>query len=161
MTLVIALARRHLWPRSRGCASEEGRMADFQKDFFDATKKAFTILGKDGQVPAPIVDPLAAAEDAKKARVEFNKARQALMKDVDDYENALDKIKNANKQYENTLAKAKFGLDDKKPDDKKKIAEARKVLIKVMNAADAQCNKALKALSDFDRVISSDVEPGP
>jgi hypothetical protein len=136
-------------------------MGDFKKDFNDAVGKALKLLGKDGTVPAPIVDPLAAADEAKKALVDLNKAQQAFMKEIDDYENALGKIKNANKQYEITLAKNKFGLDDKKPEDKKKIAEARKIMSKVMNAADAQCNDALKGLSALDRAVSPNIESGP
>ncbi len=133
-------------------------MKDFSKDFDDAVAKAFKILGKGAKVPAPIVDPVEAAEDAKKALVEVNKARIALMKQVDDYENALDKVKNATKQYTNTVAKDKFGLDESKPDDKKKIAEARKLLTKVMDSASGQCNDTLKTLASLDRAISPDIE---
>ncbi len=84
----------------------------------------------------------------------MTKARDALVKLVDDYETSIDKVKNVAKSYSNKLSKEKFGLEDTKPDDKKKIIQARKILLDEMKEIDKQCNDSLKVLADIDKAIS-------
>jgi hypothetical protein len=125
-----------------------------EKDLEAAVSKVFKILGKDADVPYPEPNPAETIEDSNKLRTEVTKARDALVKLVDDYETSIDKVKNVAKSYSNKLSKEKFGLEDTKPDDKKKIIQARKIILDEMKEIDKQCNDSLKVLADIDKAIS-------
>jgi hypothetical protein len=127
-------------------------------DLDAAATKAIKIVGKDGDVLAPDPDPCDLIADANKLANTANKTRNQLLKDIDQYENALDKITNATKLYERKLEKWDFKLDEKKPDDKKKIVQARKVLTDSMAKIDAQAKEAKSGLDSLEKALAADIK---
>ena len=128
-----------------------------EKDLESAVSKVVKILGKDAEIPYPDPNPADAVEDSNKVRTDVIKTRDALVKLVDDYETSIDRVKNVAKSYSNKLSKEKFGLDESKPDDKKKIIQARKILLDEMKEIDKLCNESLKVMADIDKAISPDI----
>ena len=117
-------------------------MASFE---WDKTKAAaMKILGKDGDVPDPPASVQKALDDFSKAYESFKKTSADIEKDILALENANDGIKNALKQFEATFAKSDLGLDSKKKEDVKKIAQAHKILLD-------RTNQGIKHSADNDK----------
>ena len=128
-----------------------------KKDFDNAVAQALKVAGKDAEVPAPQVDPMDGLEEATKTLTELNKARNDMLKKIEDYENAIGKIRNAVKGYVAKIAKDKCGLDESKPDDKKKIVQVRKILTDSMHDLDKQCQDSLKSVDGLEKSLSGNI----
>jgi hypothetical protein len=119
---------------------------DMAKNFLAATSKSVKLLGKNPKMPAPRNDITKLFQAIDKARDATNKARNALADQIQDYDNALDAVKNDLVSYKQQLAKADFGLDVKKPEDKKKIVAVQKIM-------DDACGDVLDNLIDLHKVV--------
>jgi hypothetical protein len=146
-------------PHREPYAQPAGVVMKYSKNDFDAAlKKAFAILGKDADVLAPDPDPLDLINEANKACGNANKTRNQLLKDIEAYEDALDKVLNASKLYENKVAKDKFKLDESKPDQKKKIIQARAILTGAMKQIDQEAKGARKPLDATEKSLSGEIK---
>jgi hypothetical protein len=104
-------------------------MDDLDDELMKAVSATAKIVGGDVKnVPAPQAEVQTSMKSATKALSDLNKARNDMLKEIQTYENSLDKLRNDLIAYRHKLPKEKFGLDDKKPDDEKKIEAARKIL---------------------------------
>jgi hypothetical protein len=119
---------------------------------WDITKaSALKILGKDAEVPDMPDVVQKAADDMGKANQEFDKAREDCESKVLAVQNANDALRNALKQFEGKIEKADFKLNSKKPDDLKKIVQARKLLTDRLNHAVQYYEKNDKMLDEVDK----------
>jgi len=123
----------------------------------DAVEQVFKILGKDAFSPAFRSEAIDALDDANMAAVALNKQKKDILKMVEDYEDVIAKIRNAAKQYSAKVAKADFDLDDKKPDEKKKLMQVRKILTDSMNDLDRQCQDSLKSVDAIEKALAGQI----
>jgi hypothetical protein len=65
------------------------------------------------------------------------------------------KVSAACKQYADMLQGSDFGLDAKKPEDKKKIDAALKLLIPALEAMEAHGDNGSKVLDNLDKGLTS------
>lgn len=129
-------------------------MKDFTKEFNDAIGQAIKIVGDDGDVPVPNVMPTDLLGDAKGVLVALNAMRDSMLDLIQEYEKQVDAIKNSLKQFQNAIAKSDFGLDPKKPEDKKKITQAQAVLTKMITGVSADCDTELKSVDELEKRAS-------
>jgi septal ring factor EnvC (AmiA/AmiB activator) len=110
-------------------------MEDLYNELAKAQKAAIRIvvtgnlnapLGK--SFPMPQADIQASTKKMAKALGDLNKTRSEMEDQLQTYRNSLEKIRNNIVAFRGKLSKTKFGLDEKKPDDKKKIGAAREIL---------------------------------
>jgi hypothetical protein len=127
---------------------------DFTKEFNDAIGQAIKIVGDDGDVPVPNVMPTDLLGDAKGVLVALNAMRDSMLDLIQEYEKQVDAIKNSLKQFQNAIAKSDFGLDPKKPEDKKKITQAQAVLTKMITGVSADCDTELKSVDELEKRAS-------
>jgi hypothetical protein len=73
---------------------------------------------------------IGAAVDFSKLWDAFNAMREAMKKKLLDLQNAESKVKNSLVQADDELTEDNYGLDPKKPDDKKKIDQAQAIFTK-------------------------------
>ena len=121
-------------------------------EFESAAKK---ILGKDGKLPKPRVDPRKSIEVANKAVDAFKKNIGDLEKGVLDLENAFSTYKNTFQQYSDIVDGANFGLDEDDPDDKKKIAAAIDAMQKGIDVRIKEMDGFLSMLRKLDQIIGN------
>jgi len=125
-------------------------MAEF--DFEIAAKK---ILGNTGKLPKLRVDPRQSIAVANKAVDAFKKGIQDLEKAVLDLENGYSQYKNTLKQYSDIVDGSDFGLDESKPDEKKKIDSAQDVMKKGIDARIKALDSYLAMLGKLDQIITN------
>lgn len=129
-----------------------------KKDFDAAVGKALKILGDGGDILAPDPDPMELIDAANELRNAANKTRNQLLKDIEAYEDGLDKVINASKLYENKVAKDKFKLNDSNPTDKKKIVQARAVLMGAMGQIEQEGKGTIKKLDSAEKSLAGEIE---
>lgn len=125
-------------------------MSDFE--FETAAKK---ILGNSAKMPKPRVDPRTAIAAANKTVDAFKKNISDLEKAILDIENGYGAYKNSLKQYSDIVDGADFGLDEDKPEDKKKIEAAREVMEKGLQERIHKVDGFLDMLGKLDQVITN------
>ena len=123
----------------------------------DVVDQVFKILGKNAFSPAFRSEAIDALDDADIAAAALNKQRKDMLRMVEDYEDVIAKIRNAAKQYIAKIAKADFDLDEKKPDEKKKLMQARKILTDSMNDLDRQCQDSLKTVDAIEKALAGQI----
>ena len=133
-------------------------MSKLDKDFMLSIKQAFKILGDGAEVPVPQGDITVQFDKAEKARGVVNKARDTLLEKMQEYEDALDSIKNDLVSYKRQIEKANFKLDEKKPEDKKKIAAARKVVGDACGNVLNGIIVARKPIDTLDKAAAASIE---
>ena len=133
-------------------------MSKLDKDFLPSIKQAFKILGDGAEVPVPQGDITVQFDKAEKARGVVNKARDTLLEKMQEYEDALDSIKNDLVSYKRQIEKANFKLDEKKPEDKKKIAAARKVVGDACGNVLNGIIVARKPIDTLDKAAAASIE---
>jgi len=126
-------------------------MAD---DWKSAKANAEKMLGKKGKLPKPRVDIDTVMAAETKAWASLSKAREELEKQIVDYETAIDKIKNANKQYNDVIDADSFGLDKKGDDDKKIIDQVQKYLDGYFSTTNAMVDKLKDRLDKLDKFLT-------
>jgi len=130
-------------------------MAGTEKAWADAKAQAQKIIGKEGKLPKPRVDPMTAMDDANKLLHELFKARDTLEGKLIAAQAACAKVTLAAKQYGDMVDGADFDLDAKKPDDKKKIADAQKVLEDQLGTIEKFADKVTDILGTLDKSLAS------
>jgi len=129
---------------------------DYDKDYIGAVAKVNKLLGGDAPFPdEDLKDLIDAAEAARKAA---NGTFDLAIKLLNSYESAIDEILIEAKRYSNKMAKFDFKLDDRKPDDKKKIVEARAIMDKTVDDLEKQCKAALKVVDDKEKSFAGTLD---
>jgi hypothetical protein len=121
----------------------------------DAKSKAQKVLGKDGKLPKPRVDIEGAMDAAGKLVVEVDKARDVLATKIGAATEGFAKVTNAAKLYDNMIGGSDFGLDPKKPDDKKQITAAQTILSDQLDEIRKLGDQFTKILNDLDKSLES------
>ncbi len=125
------------------------------KDWNDAKAQAQKILGKEGELPKPRTDIETVMNAANKAIAELGTACKAFESKVDGVEDSLSKVKNAANQYDSMISGATFGLDPKKPDQKKQIADAQKILSASLQKVATAADGFTKVFADLEKTIDT------
>jgi hypothetical protein len=99
----------------------------------DAKKAAMQILGPKGKIPEPSKTIVKAVEESRDSWAEFEAARQSLKDALDTHQKKFDKYLGALRSEVDAINKDNLGLDPKNKEDAKKIAAARKPLVKYVN----------------------------
>jgi hypothetical protein len=124
-------------------------------DWIAAKASAAKILGKEAEFPKPRVDPLKAIEEVGKPFDTLFKLLDSMESAIVECQTGYGKVSAACKQYADMLEGSDFGLDTKKPEDKKKIDAALKVLIQALEAMEAHGDNGSKVLSNLDKTLAS------
>jgi Na+/phosphate symporter len=103
------------------------------------------------------VDPGDALAGFEKVVNATNAARNQFLKQLETYEAAVQKVQNAATQYNKVVAKDTFGLDEKNTEDKKKIIQARKIMMDSMSELLSQCAEAIAAVDQIENGLDSDL----
>jgi hypothetical protein len=121
-------------------------------DWKKALGEAKNALGKDGDVP---IKRMAAVFKAESDYVSlfngFNATREALEKKLLEMQNALSKVKNTMVQAEDEITASSYGLDEKKPDEKKKVDKAQAALEKYFDDAKGDVDIRIKNADELDK----------
>ena len=98
-----------------------------------AVAAAEKVLGKDADIPRPkaSIDKAVANED--KQWGDFVKARESLEEEVLALVDASQQVAAAIEQFRDVISENAFGLDLKKKDELKKIQEARKIMLALLD----------------------------
>lgn len=98
-----------------------------------AVAAAEKVLGKDADIPKPkgTIDKAVANEG--KQWGDFVKARESLEEEVLALVDASQQVAAAIEQFRDVISENAFGLDLKKKDDLKKIQEARKIMLALLD----------------------------
>lgn len=119
--------------------------------FADAKKEAEKILGKDAQIPKEKFDLSKHKKEADTAFKDYDKSRETLEKALLDLDNVWSAAKNTAKQNSAIFETAKFGLDEKKKDDLKKITDARAVFSEYYKEYMADCDKQTDRIDELEK----------
>jgi hypothetical protein len=120
----------------------------------DAVAAAQKILGKDGKLPKPRVDPASTYTLLGKVWDPFDKARESLEKALLDVENAFSQSKNILKQYGDLVDGQNFGLKENDPKDKKRIADVTSIILKALQSLEDKCDENIDTLSKLDHLVA-------
>jgi len=133
-------------------------MKDSKKKWTAAVAKAKKTLGKTAKMPTPSTDPLTLIDAANKALDGLNKSREALVQQIESYKDSVDEVKNGMTSYSSKIAKADFGLNQKDPEDKKKLDQARKVLTDAVTKIVNECKDAHDSVDELDKQVENEIE---
>jgi hypothetical protein len=124
------------------------KSAIWDKAVADAKK----ILGPSAKVPDKKMDPVInAAEEAMKAWDGLGTLRDSMKKKILDVQNVGSKVSNGLQHVADEFDDEDFGLDDSKPDDKKKIAQAQAIFGKFFKDAEKKFADNNKELEELDK----------
>ena len=98
-----------------------------------AVAAAEKILGKDAEIPKPKANIDKAVANEGKQWNDFVKAREGLEEEVLALVDASQQVADAIEQFRDVISENAFGLDLKKTDDLKKIQEARKIMLGLLD----------------------------
>ncbi len=98
-----------------------------------AVATAEKILGKDADIPKPKANIDKAVANEDKQWGDFVKARESLEEEVLGLVDASQQVAAAIEQFRDVISQDAFGLDLKKKDDLKKIQEARKIMLALLD----------------------------
>jgi hypothetical protein len=116
-----------------------------------AKAAAKKVLGDKAKIPAPKPVLSTAADQANKAFLVFDKAREDLEAKLLALQNTQSSWKNALEQYADALEASDFDLDPKDKDDAKKIEQAQKIFADwAKNALDI-LDENVKNLDELDK----------
>ncbi|HZR21852.1 MAG TPA: hypothetical protein VFE51_31510 [Verrucomicrobiae bacterium] len=113
------------------------------------------ILGNGAKLPKPRTDPIAALQAANKVVEDFRKSIHGLGDQLLKLENAIDAYKNTLDQYSDIVDAADFDLDEKKPDDKKKIDAAKNIMQKGIAEKVKDADEYFNELKKLDKIITN------
>ena len=92
--------------------------------------EAQKVLGKNGKLPKPTIDPASVGPAWSKAMASWGTSKDNLHKCMRELANEEDRYKALLREYLRLVTDSDFGLDPRKPDDKKKIDGARQIMKK-------------------------------
>jgi hypothetical protein len=133
-------------------------MKNSKKKWIDSNHKAQRMLGKGGKVPTPANHLGGLIDDANRALGKLNKSREAVLEQVQNYENSLSEIENGLTSYEAKIGKSGFGLDQDNPEDKKRLDQARKTLLDAITGIIVDCTDARRRVIVFDDQLENEIE---
>jgi len=113
----------------------------------DASK----ILGKDADYPPERPVMLKLQENYQTAFDKFDDLRSKLEDAIQDFENANKAFENGLKANRAAYDKADFGLDPKKKDDQKKIAQASKIFSDFFDRIQTRINDRYKEIDELNK----------
>jgi hypothetical protein len=117
-----------------------------------AVADAKKILGPSAKIPDKKMDgAFKAADEASKAWDGLGTLREGMKKKILEVQTADSKVENTLKQAEDEFDNEDFGLDDSKPDDKKKIDSAHKIFDKFFDDAQKNFDENNKNLDELDK----------
>jgi hypothetical protein len=121
---------------------------DWDKALADAKK----VLGSSAKVSDKRMQGVIKdAQDANKVWDAFDAMREAMKKKLLDLQNAESKVKNGLVQADDELTDGDYGLDPKKPDDKKKIDQAQAIFTKFFKEKEKNMDDNVKNLDELDK----------
>jgi len=110
------------------------------------------ILGNNAKIPTGKMSAaLRADQETDKAFNDFAAARKAFSEKILGMQNAYSKVKNALGQADDELDGSDYGLDSKKPDEKKKIDQADALFSKFFADMEGKIDDYLKQLGEVDK----------
>lgn len=116
--------------------------------------EAKKILGTDAEIPLKKIATVHKdVADLNKHYGPFAAARENLEKQILEYEDAFSKLKNALVQADNEISNDDYGLDPKKPDDKKKIGAAQAVFQEYFKEMEDYVDDTLKTMNELDKHV--------
>jgi hypothetical protein len=122
--------------------------AVWDKTLADA-KKA---LGTSAKVPdGKMAGVIAKGNDVLKAYTQFSTSREGIKKTLLALQDAASTYKNALAQAEEEISDDDYGLDDKSPDDKKKIGQAQALFKKFFQTREQVADTNIKNLDELDK----------
>jgi hypothetical protein len=122
--------------------------AAWDKALADAKK----VLGNSAKVSDKRMQvTISSAVDANKLWDAFNAMREAMKKKLLDLQNAESKVKNSLVQADDEISDDDYGLDPKKPDDKKKIDQAQAIFSKFFKEKQKNMDDNIKNLDELDK----------
>ena len=122
--------------------------AAWNKTVADAKK----ILGNTAKIPEQRVQlAIKFALESNKVWDGFNALREAMKKKILEQQNADSKVMNTLHQAWDEIQESDFGLDDSKPDDKKKIAQATAVFNKFFTDTKKTWDENDKNIDELDK----------
>ena len=124
-------------------------------DWSDAVTAANKILGKDGKLPKPRVDPASMYPILSKGWEGLNASREELQKKLLDLQNAFTQSKNTFKQYGDIVDGEDFGLNENDPDDKKRISDVSGIILKALKSMEDQCDARVAELAKLDQILTN------
>ena len=123
-------------------------MSEWDKTVAAAKK----ILGNDAKID---VGKMAGVKknfaDYNKAAEGFMTLRDSLEKKLLELENGASKIKNSMSQFADEITDDDYGLDPKKPDDKKKIDQAQKLFTDYFKDSQKDVDDMMKTIDELDK----------
>jgi hypothetical protein len=91
------------------------------------------------------------ALDAQKVWDSFDTLREGIKKKLLELQNAESKVKNGLVQADDEISDDDYGLDDKKPDEKKKIDQAQAIFSKFFKETQKTMDGNIKNLDELDK----------
>jgi hypothetical protein len=129
-------------------------MDDPGKVYADAVSATKKVLGKEGDLPKPRVDPVKTLEDARKAALGLNKSREEMEKTLIEVQTAVAKAKAVAKQYGDLVDGYNFGLNAKDPKDKKTIDAATKTMLDGLQQVEGLLETYSGRLDKLDKMLT-------
>jgi hypothetical protein len=122
--------------------------SDWPKTLADAK----TILGNSAKIPSgKMPGVLKNKDDYNKLANAFGTLVETMEKKLLELQNAASKIKNSVDQADNEISDDNYGLDARKPDDKKKIDQAQALFTKYFKSCDQEVDDMMKVLGQLDK----------
>src|SRR5437868_11506595 len=120
--------------------------------FETAAKK---ILGNSAKMPKARTDPVVVTQNVNKLVREFSDSIKGVGDKLLALENAVDGYKNTFDQYGDIVDGFDFGLDENKPDEKKKIETARGIFHKAFDEKLKDADDFKGELKKLDKILTN------
>ena len=112
------------------------------------------ILGSGAKIPLGKMSVvLKNVVDGNKHTPAVEAARDALEKQILEMQNAGSKIKNSLALADDEVSDYDYGLDPKKPDDKKKIDQAQALFTKFFQSSEQEIDDFIKATNELNKHV--------
>jgi hypothetical protein len=123
---------------------------DWTKTLGDAKK----VLGNSAQIKlGKIQAAIKSVDDGNKLGPGVNAARDALEKKIVEFQTAASKIQHSLDAADDEISDDDYGLDDSKPDDKKKIQQAQDLFKKFFARSTKEITDLIKTTDDLNKHV--------
>ncbi|HUB81276.1 MAG TPA: hypothetical protein VMB03_20890 [Bryobacteraceae bacterium] len=127
-------------------------MPALQERWNQAVADARKILGNNAKIPnGKMSVALRADNDTDKVFADYAKARDEFSKKILAMQDAYSRVKNALGQADDEVDDSDYGMDNKKPDEKKKIDQADALFSKFFADMEGRLDNYLKQLGEVNR----------
>ena len=141
--------------RNRAKERKGAGMADDNSGTLAKVKQIVGKSYKPGKIDAQLAALSKIHDEYLKSVAPFKAAVSTLEKSILALQNLNSKSTNQLKQVNNNVAAADFGLDQSKPDDKKKIDQCKKLLSSRCDEMEKDNDARSKALDEVDKHIDN------